>query len=112
MAHAGGADKPAAAASKSPPPDKPAAKDALAQRTEARNQALVAARTAMAARNLDDARDQIQAAYDNAQTPAEKDEVARVETLYNNLKEFWKLIRRRAGQLRAMDEIESVAAIA
>jgi hypothetical protein len=59
----------------------------------------------MARRDLVTARQQLKAAAQNAQSPADQTEVARVETLLANLEEFWKGMRLVLAGLQPTQEI-------
>jgi hypothetical protein len=82
--------------------EKPPAEDSA---SPAVTQALGRARAAMARRDLAGARQQLKAASQNAQSPADRTQIARVEGLLGNLEEFWKGMRQVLAGLQPTQEI-------
>jgi hypothetical protein len=67
---------------------------------------LKAVRIAMGARNVAEAKRQLEQARAKIQTPEDEIAVTRYENLYSYLLEFWKGIVRRLAALKPMDELD------
>ncbi len=66
---------------------------------------LAAARAALADRQIETARNHLDAALDMARSPTEKTEAERVQRLVESLEAFWKAVREVSAKLQAGDEI-------
>jgi hypothetical protein len=67
--------------------------------------AVAAARTALANRNAVVAKRQIADAAESAQTPEDNDQVDRLQTMQENLTQFWDGIHQSMAKLQAAEEI-------
>jgi hypothetical protein len=85
-------------------PEKPQAEDALKRAAFAR--AALAARIAMADRNLAAARRQLETAAANAQDQADQTQLERLQIIHENLAEFWKGVHAAVAKLQPVEELE------
>ena len=87
------------------PPEKPQPQDD-AQKRAAFNTAVAEARAAMFDRDLAGARQHVQAAQAAAQSPADQEVAARLDSLQQNLEEFWKGVRGAIAKIEAPGELK------
>jgi hypothetical protein len=69
------------------------------------DRAVADARAALAARDMPTAETHIKTATANAQTPTDRDEIDRLESLLENLTQFWQGIGAAMAKFRPADEI-------
>jgi hypothetical protein len=92
-----GALRPTVSSAKQPAPD--------AAKRAAYAKAVADVRKAMSQRDLATAKKRLKAAADNAQGPAEQDEVERLETIQDYLEQFWDGVRNAVAAMQATEEI-------
>jgi len=76
-----------------------------AGKSAAFKRAMADARGAMAERDLDAAKEHLKAGAAAAQSPGEQDELARLESLLDYLRQFWDLLSKGVAKLDAAEEL-------
>ncbi len=76
------------------------------KRAAAYKVAVTDARRAMAKRELDDASKALKLASENSHGQEEKDEIARLESMLDYLRQFWQLLAKGAEKMKAGDELD------